>query len=341
MADQIPEYRATAVTQRDGSSLANQNCRMAAIATAIDFHTLGDTRSSGKAMRAAQDDQTGGTDSGDARQAWQDGYGESLAVGDGGVWADVLEALEAGRMVCLDVWHASVSGAGICHSGSGAYGHTIAVAPDLAGDSWLVSDPWCSPGKWGRVTAAELRQGAEEWGGRVYREATGGHAPPSSSPLPELLALAGRRLMSRSYPGHERTIPERDDTGGGVVLFTYSRAQAMETDDMGPTFSPKASVGVATVHTAGNLILTSSGEFQPIPLGYVRNVAQIVTKTDEPYAGQTAYLVSAGDGESALLMAFLATYVPHPTDGDPGSIDERDAEWISALTHGEPWPATP
>ena len=46
-------------------------------------------------------------------------------------------------MVMLDVWHASTGGP--CLSGSGAYGHTMIVAPERSGADWLTSDPWCKP----------------------------------------------------------------------------------------------------------------------------------------------------------------------------------------------------
>ena len=123
------DYRPAPVTQRDGSSLANSNCRMASIATGLDFHTLGAKKSTGAKMRSYTSDQSGGTDSGDADEAWAQGYGEDLNVEDGKSFDDALAALQEGHLVHLDVWHASVGGP--CLSGSGAYGHTIVVAPDV------------------------------------------------------------------------------------------------------------------------------------------------------------------------------------------------------------------
>src|SRR5262245_4263269 len=114
-------YRAKPVTQRDGSSLANSNCRMASIATGIDFQTKGATKSTGAEMRSRQSDQSGGTDSSDAREAWQS-YNQSLTVRDGATFDNALADLKAGHFVHLDVWAASVRG--VCLSGSGAYGHT-------------------------------------------------------------------------------------------------------------------------------------------------------------------------------------------------------------------------
>ena len=72
-------YRADPISQRDGSSLANQNCRPASIATGIDYETRGGIRSSGATMRSRMSDQSGGTSSGDAAEAWRS-YGESIVI---------------------------------------------------------------------------------------------------------------------------------------------------------------------------------------------------------------------------------------------------------------------
>ena len=120
-------YRAVPVSQRDGSSLANTNCRMASIATGLDYESAGIQVSNGAEMRSRQSDQSGGTDSGDAAEAWAS-YGQTLRIRDGATWADAEHDLEAGRLVHLDVWAASA--AGPCLVGDGGYGHTIAVAPE-------------------------------------------------------------------------------------------------------------------------------------------------------------------------------------------------------------------
>jgi hypothetical protein len=203
-ADQVAAYRPAPITQRDGSSLANSNCRMASIATGLDYDTRGAKRSTGSKMRTYTSDQSGGTDSGDAKQAWDNGYSEALTVRDGRTFDDALGDLRAGRLVHLDVWHASVGGP--CLSGSGAYGHTIAVLPDCSGGSWLVADPWCNPPKWSRVTEAKLRAGAEEWGRQVYSRAADEADYPSGGPPPtdpRVLAIVERvvrRLMSEDHP---------------------------------------------------------------------------------------------------------------------------------------------
>ena len=153
-------YRAAPITQRDGSPLANSNCRMAAVATGIDYHTAGAITSTGAEMRTRQSDQVGGTDSGDAAEAWAT-YGQDLAIRDGRTWADLVVDLDAGRAVQLDVWHATAGGP--CLSGSGAYGHSMAVAPERSGSRLLVVGSVVLAGvvaMVGRIRAARRRRGA-------------------------------------------------------------------------------------------------------------------------------------------------------------------------------------
>jgi len=79
---------------------------MASVATGIDFESGGATTSTGGAMRARCSDQSGGTDSGDAAEAWAS-YGQELRVRDGATFGDALADLGAGRLVHLDVWQAA------------------------------------------------------------------------------------------------------------------------------------------------------------------------------------------------------------------------------------------
>jgi len=330
---------------------------MASIATGLEYEDHA-KHSTGSKMRSYTADQSGGTDSGDAREAWLDGYGESLSIRDGYTFDTLLGDLRAGRMVHIDVWHASCgSAAGICKSGSGAYGHTMAVLPDYTSSGWLVADPWCSPAKWGRVPESQLRAGAEEWGRRVYGASvleadypTGGDGtigPPRDVLALRIVARIVKRLMDRAYPGREETEPapptppDWGDTGGGrPILYTRTRAIAPEGTDMGPAFQPTgAAIGVATVTSSdANLIATTDGAYIPVSAGYVRNVSALVVLTDGKYSGEDAYLVSAGGGDSALLLASLAEFVPADPDTDPDPDGEYQrgrsemwAEWAEGL----------
>jgi len=227
---QTPKRRPKPVTQRDGSKLQNSNCRMASVSTGLDFHTVGAKTSNAGKMRSFTSDQTGGTGSDDAKEAWTKGFKQGLTIRDGGPWSGVLLALREGRGVNLDVWHAFLTSG--CISGEGRYGHNIYVHPDNDGSKWLVSDPWCKPASWKRISEAELRKAAEEWGRRV-RSQTGLREP--TMPVLRAAALVLMRLWQP-----EREMPEGDptDTGGEVetggyqpIMFTTTNRQPLVTQD--------------------------------------------------------------------------------------------------------------
>lgn len=259
------EYRAKPITQRDGSSLASSNCRMASIATGLDFHTLGVKTSTGAKMRRAQDDQVGGTDAGDAMQAWARGYDETLDVENGKTWGNVTSALQAGHLVHIDVWHASVGGP--CLSGTGRYGHTMVIAPEsrtnIAGNSeWLVADPWCLPARWSWTPASKLKAGAEAWGAKLYATATaGGRSRPTHD---ELRAVA-KQHMTRYHAGGDEDPDDPPDTGGAQsVAYTITRSQAASTtgdEAVGIYWNParwKATKGIPVyLDTSGTVKVTT------------------------------------------------------------------------------------
>ena len=320
---------------------------MASIATGIDFHTGGYDTSTGAKMRTYTDDQSGGTDSGDAKQSWDRGYDQTLIVRDGNGWDQVLADLRAGRLVNLDVWHATVGGP--CLSGSGQYGHNMAVLPDCSEGAWLVADPWCKPGSWVRVSESKLKAGAEDWGRRVYgyAVATRGPLPPELEARARILAAVARELMNRYYPGHPAygDAPPPVDTGGPPpVLFTVTRAQPLEGSDMGTQFTVTSPpIGKATTKQAIGLIPPEGGEFVQVEAGYVRNVYDTATVVDGKYAGSAAYLVMMpqSDKSMGLLLASAADYVPSasptPTDCD-AVLSARDRQWEEAMRNGDPWP---
>ena len=239
------DYRPAFVTQRDGSSLANSNCRMASISMglAYDASPQGSKTSTGKEMRTYTDDQSGGTDSGDAKQAWDRGYDEGLRVMDGNTFDSALADLRAGRLVHLDVWHAK---AYACRSGDGTYGHTMAIAPDLNADGWVVGDPWCTDG-WHRISESKLRSAAEYWGGQVYGKAAQEPDYPTGGPDPRdprvllIVARIVKRLMAQYHPGNPAgdALDDPGDTGGGAILYTTTRAvPATGGSDMGIYWDP-------------------------------------------------------------------------------------------------------
>jgi hypothetical protein len=301
---------------------------MGSLAVGTDHESAGAETPTAAQLRTYTDDQSGGTDSGDARQVWDRAYGWSLTVRDGYGFDDALEDLRAGRLVHLDVWARTMGG---CLSGSGEYGHTVAVLPDLEGSSWLVSDPWCSPAKWQRIAESKLRAGAEEWGRRVFTRTTGGGR--RGSPAWRLaFARAARAMMTERHPGNVSELPpaERDpgDTGGAEILFTATHPQPLEGETMGPTFTPSGSepIGTATTTQPIGIIPTSGAEFHQVAEGYARHVYELVTITSGPYDGEPAYLVQVPSGrdEMGLLLAKTATYVPLEPEPGPDPVDELE-----------------
>jgi hypothetical protein len=355
-ADQVAAFRPAPVTQRDGSSLANANCRMASIATGIAYETRNATTSTGSKMRSYSGDTSGGTSSSDAVHAWSSGYSRSLSVRDGSTFDQALADLRAGRLVHLDVWHAGVGSApGICLSGSGAYGHTIAVLPDCLDGSWLVADPWCSPGKWGRVPESQLRRGAEQWGGEAYGRAaeepdwpTGG-APDPRDPI--VLAIVRRivdELLELWQPGDERggRLRFEPETGGGQpILYTITAAQSPEVDmDIEVASSTPMLVdlppGADVLELDGSKRLENTTQRNGVLSPFATHTAG--------GTGSRAIYWTRGSDPTLLLSAYTnqcQNVRPVESGGGGGSSDvdaalaDRDAEWIDSLT--EAWPAKP
>jgi hypothetical protein len=340
VSDQVAAYRPAPISQRDGSALANSNCRMASIATGLDYDTRGAKRSTGSKMRTYTSDQSGGTDSGDAKQAWSNGYGEGLTVRDGGSWSDALADLRAGRLVHLDVWAATVGGP--CLSGSGAYGHTVAVLPDLEGSSWLVADPWCSPPKWSRVTEAKLRAGAEEWGGQVYGRAaaepdypTGGAGPRDPAVL-AIVERVVRRMMSEAYPGHPGVLENvLEDTGGAPpILYTVTTALAPEEDTVKAPELPLPDGVPAVADVRGGTVLYKDSDLGAVygSLGADRTLP-VVGKI--PGFGEGHWVVVHNNVAHYVEdAAFMGPFRPAETTGP--DVLERDEEWREWLLEGSP-----
>jgi len=227
---QTPKRRPKPVSQRDGSSLQNANCRMASVSTGLDFHTVGAKTSTAGKMRTFTSDQSGGTGSDDAKEAWAKGFKQTLTIRDGGPWSGVMLALQEGRGVNLDVWHAFLPAG--CISGEGRYGHNVYIHPDHDGSGWLLSDPWCKPAKWTRVSTPELQRAAEEWGRRV-RSQTGLREPTVA-----VLRVAALVLMRLWQPGREMPVGDPTDTGGEVetggyqpVMFTTTNRQPLQSKE--------------------------------------------------------------------------------------------------------------
>jgi hypothetical protein len=320
-------YRATALTQRDGSSLQNANCRMTAIAVGLDFDTLGKKKSSGGKMRGYTTDQSGGTDSSDAREAWVKGYKETLIVRDGQPWNEALEDLRDGRLVHLDVWHAGLAGAS-CVSGEGRYGHSIAVAPEHnSAGQWLVSDPWCKPGRWTWISERTLRLAAEDWGSRVFNRSTKGRSSPlppvGSVELGLILAAMARYLMGLYKPGEEAPpgeLPPTDTGGPPPIMYTVTAAHP-EEEPMSLQFDIISDYGGTVTVKDDDLqhayLDLTTGKLADIPGGavkpaYAKIKVQKGTILGDTDARRTGYLIGVS---AAMLLEQDVTLQPvEPTD---------------------------
>jgi hypothetical protein len=346
-------YRAAPVSQRDGSALANSNCRCASIATGLDYQTLGGRTSTGSKMRSYMDDQSGGTDSGDAAQAWSRGYGQDLRVRDGYSFDDALADLRDGRLVHLDVWHSAAGGP--CLSGSGGYGHSMAVAPERNGSDWLVADPWCSPGKWVWWPESKLRAGAEKWGSQVYTQAVAGvPGPIDEDELRRLMVLAALALMRRWRPGREAP-EDPPDTGGsgGRIMYTTTKAQAAGGgDDMaitaasGMTTNYVCRLGQGRDFFADANLTERLGELSKDATAVYIGAA--IGETVE--GGSRAVLLNTGTPYQDKVARPTIVYVvadacwgggPEPVPPAPptdveAALAERDQDWRDWLLDGSP-----
>lgn len=342
-------YRATPISQRDGSALANSNCRMASAATGIDFQSRGAKRSTGAKMRSYTDDQSGGTDASDAKQSWDRGYSESLRIMNGNPWSSAVADLQAGRLVHLDVWHQTVGGP--CLSGSGAYGHTMAVAPEQSGSKWLVADPWCSPGKWVWTEAAKLQAGAEEWARRAGTQAGVATKGPWTKDELERVVRAALELMRAWYPGHEAPPGEPPPETGGAqpILYTTTKSQSEEVEPVGPLVKmSEAYDATVRVDGAGHSAIQMGGSKTGnlVELGNGQNLQTFYRGTlAEAYkVGSTTFPVGTavfGIGtDEAIVFANDVVVATPPTPISPTDCDEalagRDADWQEWLLAGSP-----
>lgn len=344
-ADQIAAYKPAPISQRDGSSLANSNCRMASIATGIDYETKGGTKSTGSKMRSYSGDTSGGTSSSDAVHSWSTGYSRSLSVRDGRTFEDALADLRAGRFVHLDVWAAAMGG---CLSGDGGYGHTVAVLPDCLDGAWLVADPWCSPGKWQRITESKLRAGAETWGGEVYGAAALEADYPTAgadTTDPLVLAIVRRivdRLMELNYPDGPQGRIRFETGGGGPILYTITAAHEPESAMI--DIEVAANTPQLVDLPAGADILELDGS-KRLENTAARNgvLSPFGTHSQGGTAMRAIYWTRGGD-PTLLLAAYnnqcenIRPVESANSDTD-AALADRDAEWMDALT--ETWPAKP
>jgi hypothetical protein len=345
-------FRPAPQTQRDGSEFANANCRMVGIAVGIEYHTSGAIVSTGAEMRTRQDDQVGGTDSGDSAQAWRT-YGQDLRIMDGHTFDDALADLRDGRNIQLDVWHATTGGP--CLSGSGAYGHDLNVNPEQNGTKWLVCDPWCSPAKWTWWEESLLRAGAEKLGSQAYTAAVSGPGRPRTErELVRLMVQALRALFTRYTPDRPARFDPPDIGGsGGRIFYTTTKSQLApvpKVDDMAINAAADLVTGFRADVPAGLLFYSDANLSDQ--LGKMSRDASVVY-VGQPIGesvegGARAIMVNTGNAYNDGSVRPTIVYVhadaidpvkvpPGPDDGDvDAAVAARDEEWRAWLLDGAP-----
>lgn len=338
-------YRAKPVTQRDGSALQFSNCLMATAAVGLDYHTLGEKTSSGTTMRRLSGDLAGGTNSDEVVRAWKRGYDEDAVMRDGHPWSKVIEDLKEGRLVMLQWWAATVGE--VCISGTGAYGHGVAVAPESREQSgvtqWLVADPWCKPPRWAWVDEDDMRRGAERWarqmgaGGRDF-----GIEPPGPGEEPSQAWVNFTYAFADYYmdPEHQSDVPPSEGPGAGGsqgVLFASTKPHAEEGDDMsintnGSDIESKRRVKLtadagfyadaALTKKYGTLSKGSERVFIGPAVG--ANSHAILVKTSKPYSDGT-------DRPTICYVTKDKCGEPYTIAEPPIDHTERDKQWRAWL----------
>ena len=292
-------YRAKHVTQKDGSSLQWQNCRMAVGATALDFHTEGSKTSTGASMRKRQTDMVGGTDAYDLQRSWNT-YNEKLVIRNGKYWDDLLEDRKRGWFVSLDVWYAELPDR--CQQ-AGNIGHTIGVAPEtLDNGKWLVSDPLCSGYKW--MVPSDLKRAAQTWGKRA--------------------GIGTAIMYTTAAEATEVSLVETINTNG--MLQSTKRANVKAGADWfyNDECTDKAAdfTGAASLKYVG---LTKRGTYA------------VIVKTGRPYDDkqprETVVYMKKADASIVNAPPDPEHECPE-CPGEADIIEARDAEWQAHLTPG-------
>lgn len=278
---------------------------MAVLATHLDFHTKGKKTTTAAKLRMFQDDQMGGTDSNDARIAWERGFAEELVIRDGQYWERLLEDRSRGWFIALDVWYARLPERG---QKAADFGHTIGIAPETQTiGQWLVSDPLQDGWNW--MDPEDLKTAAEDWGRRI---------------------LGGGSGKTHGTGDHNFALLDDPQDTGGAVPIRYTTAvevpPVLKVIDRNPML---VDVPIGTRmynHASQPADATSSKSVQiPSPFGTVIGTvpARAVYRTL--------------DGVFQLVLIRTAdlqnmTTVKTATVDTDKLLNDRDAQWIARLT---------
>jgi hypothetical protein len=156
-------YRPAHVRQLGwGTSFDGLNCTMASACIALDRHTLGAKTATPPEMRAAQLDQSGGTDLNDADYAWNHGWNENLNVQYGVSWNTFMSMINNGRGAIVQGYYSQVPSYLKAQQNFNG-GHAVYVNEFSSTGNALVYDPLAKSARW--WPASVVRDYAEAFGG--------------------------------------------------------------------------------------------------------------------------------------------------------------------------------
>lgn len=132
-----------------GDPYGSRSCLAYSAATALDFHSLGELRPTGRQVREASDDPAAsiggiGLNLGNIDVAWRKLAGEALQYTYRGTWAQLKARRAEGRYILMTGRYSAFPVLGRCQKDfTGPHG--IALSPSSQeGGRWIVDDPLCT-----------------------------------------------------------------------------------------------------------------------------------------------------------------------------------------------------
>jgi len=161
------------------------NCTMVSAALAYAYHVQDKTGPQGGDMRHNQDDQSGGTDLYDAKEAWDRYGGQKLTIKTGAGWSAVKTAHNEGRAIIIQ-GEGNVPGS---ESFDGS--HACCIGTETHSDGrWLWGDPLADGWQW--VKPSDIETWAKRLSSSIYfavSKAQPKTEEPPTTPPPPLEAV--------------------------------------------------------------------------------------------------------------------------------------------------------
>ena len=205
----------------------SRSCLAYAAATAIDYHSLGELRPTGRQVREATDDPTAGPPEhpglnlGNIDVAWRTLAGEPLQYTYQGTWTQIRARRAEGRYVLMTGRYSAIPILGRCQKAfTGPHGIALSPSDLTPGGRWLIDDPLCSRAL--GHTEAVLRAYALALNpdGRLQFGWTDAH-PPLPEPIiaeDPMIAISIGRASVPAGTSYSRT---PGGAGAGSLLATH------------------------------------------------------------------------------------------------------------------------